>query len=277
MAVEEQDLNDKDSMLTFFGSEVQRLRAKKGVPQEALAKATHCTRTLVNKIENAVRVPSKDFAKGADKFLDADEHLSRLWPLVILYAYPSWFRPFVELEKQAAVIRTLEPTVVPGLLQTRDYARATLAVGRANGIDTLLDARMERQAILERGTPPELWALMDEAVLRRKVGDGRVMREQLRHLLNLSERPSIVIQVVPFSSGARAAAAGAFHTLTFEAGVKGAPALPVVHVDGFPRGQLLADPADFKAAERAYDLLMGDALSVQASIDLIADVMKETT
>ncbi|MDO0912304.1 helix-turn-helix transcriptional regulator [Streptomyces sp. DT2A-34] len=277
MTVEEQDLKEKDSMLAFFGSEVQRLRGKKGASQDALAKATHCTRTLVNKIENAVRVPSKDFAKYADEFLDADDHLSRLWPLVILYAYPSWFRPFVELEKQAAVIRTLEPTVVPGLLQTRGYARATLAVGRTNDIDTLLDARMERQAILERGNPPELWALMDEAVLRRTVGGDRVMREQLQHLLNLSERPSIVIQVVPFGTGARAAAAGAFHTLTFEEGIKGAPTLPVVHVDGFPRGQLLADPADFKAAERAYDLLMSDALSVRASIDLIADVMKETT
>ncbi|MCX5423163.1 helix-turn-helix transcriptional regulator [Streptomyces sp. NBC_00078] len=277
MTVEEQDLKEQGSMLTFFGSEVQRLRQRKGVSQDALAKATHCARTLVNKIENAVRVPSKDFAKGADEFLDADGHLTRLWPLVILYAYPSWFRPLVELEKQAAVIRTFEPTLVPGLLQTRDYARATLTVRRTNDVDTLLDARMERQTILERESPPELWAVMDETLLRRRVGDARVMREQLQRLMDLSERPSIVIQVVPSSIGAHAAVAGAFHTLTFKEGVKGTRALPVVHADGFLRGQLSADPADFKAAQRAYDLLMGEALSVQASIDLIADVMKETT
>ncbi|OLZ74279.1 hypothetical protein AV521_00890 [Streptomyces sp. IMTB 2501] len=277
MAVEEQDLEGKDSLLAFFGSEVRRLRAKKGASQDALAKATHCTRTLVNKIENAVRVPSKDFAKEADEFLDADDHLTRLWPLVILYAYPSWFRPFVELEKQAAVIRTFGPSVVPGLLQTRDYAKATLTVGRTNDVDTLLDARMERQTILERDNPPELWVVIDETVLRRKVGDDRVMREQLQRLLDLSERPSIVIQVLPFSVGAHSGIAGAFHTLTFKEGTKDAPTLPVVHVDGFLRGQLLADPADFKAAARAYDLLMGDALSVQASIDLIADVMKESS
>ncbi|WP_369364724.1 Scr1 family TA system antitoxin-like transcriptional regulator [Streptomyces sp. CG4] len=277
MTIEEQDLKERDSMLTFFGSEVQRLRGKKGVSQDALAKATHCTRTLVNKIENAVRVPSKDFAKYADAFLDADDHLSRLWPLVILYAYPKWFRPFVELEKQATVIRTFEPTLVPGLLQTRNYARATLTVRRNNDVDTLLDARMERQTILERDDPPELWTVVHENALRLRVGDDRAMREQLKHLMDMSERPSIVIQVVPCSIGAHAGIAGAFHTLTFKEGIKDAPALPIVHVDGFLRGQLLADPADFKAAQRAYDLLMGDALSVQASIDLIADVMKETT
>ncbi|MEU5958835.1 helix-turn-helix transcriptional regulator [Streptomyces sp. NPDC047525] len=268
MAVlEEQD--ETDSMLKFFGDELQRLRAEQGHSQQALATACFCNRTLVNKIENAKRVPSKNFALHADEFFQTGGHFERLWPLVIKYAYPSWFRPYVELEKAAAIIRSFETMVIPGLLQTRPYAHAILAAGRSNDVDGLLDARLERQAILERDTPPELWVIMDENAVRRRVGDGSVMRDQLQHLLDLAERPSVVIQIVPLSAGAHAGIGGPFHSLAFAEGN------PVVHVDGFLRGQLLADPSEVRAAGRAYDLLMGAALDVRKSVDLIADVMKE--
>jgi hypothetical protein len=114
-----------------------------------------------------------------------------------------------------------------------------------------------------------LWVVMEEYALRRKVADSHVMREQLQRLIDVSERPSIVIQVVPFSAGAHAGIAGPFHSLTFAEGN------PVVYVDGFLKGQLLADPTEVKAAQRAYDLLMGTALDVQKSVDLITDAMKE--
>ncbi|WP_030606655.1 helix-turn-helix domain-containing protein [Streptomyces fulvoviolaceus] len=268
MAVLEEQ-NETDSMLKFFGDELQRLRAEQGKSQQALADACFCNRTLVNKIENAKRVPSKNFALHADEFFQTGGHFERLWPLVIKYAYPSWFRPYVELEAQAAIIRAFDTMIIPGLLQTRAYAHAVLASGRSNDVDGLLDARMERQAILERETPPELWVVMEEYALRRKVADSQVMREQLQQLIDVSERPSTVIQVVPFSAGAHAGIAGPFHSLTFAEGN------PVVYVDGFLKGQLLADPTEVKAAQRAYDLLMGTALDVQKSVDLIAEVMKE--
>lgn len=268
MALQEEQ-SPEESMLNFFGQEVQRLRAERNASQQALADATFCTRTLVNKIENAKRTPSKDFARHADAFFQTGGHLSRLWPLVTLYAYPKWFRPYVQLEEQASTIRSFESMVVPGLLQTRDYAHAILSARRTNDVASLLDARMERQAILEREASPELWVVLDETVLRRPVGSSAVMRGQLHALIAASERPSTVIQVVPFSAGAHAGISGPFATLSFTEGD------PVVYVDGFLKGQLLADPAEVRAAYRAYDLLMGAALSVPQSIDLIARVLKE--
>jgi transcriptional regulator with XRE-family HTH domain len=268
-----EELEGEDTMLTFFGSELVRLRGLKGVGQSDLAAATHCTQALVSKIENAKRVPSKDFARDADAFFGSDGHLSRLWPLAIKYAYPSWFRPYVDLEKAATVIRSFETMVVPGLLQTREYAHAILAARRTNDIETLLDARLERQAILERRDPPELWAVIDEGALRRNVGDGPTMRQQMQRLLDAVEHPNVVVQVVPSGVGAHAGIGGPFARLAFPEGHK--QALPVVYIDGFLRGQILADPADVRSADRAYDLLMGSALSVSNSVDLIANVMKE--
>jgi transcriptional regulator with XRE-family HTH domain len=258
-------------MLTFFGQEVQRLRAEHDVSQQALAEATYCTRTLVNKIENANRMPSKDFARHADDFFGTGGHLSRLWPLVALYAYPKWFRPYVQLEEQASIIRSFETMVVPGLLQTRDYAHAILSARRTNDVESDLDGRMERQAIFDRENPPELWVVLDETVLRRQVGTLAVMQRQLQALIDAVERPSTVVQIVPFSAGAHAGIGGPFASLVFQEGT------PVVYVDGFLKGQLLADPAEVRAADRAYDLLMGAALPVPQSIDLIAKVMKEPT
>lgn len=266
MAAQEEQ-RQTDSMLKFFGEELQRLRGSRS--QQDLANACYCTRTLVNKIENAKRVPSKNFALHADEFLETGGHFARLWPLVIEYAYPSWFRPYVDLEKAASVIRAFETMVVPGLLQTRDYARTILAAGRGTNVEGLLDARIQRQAILDRETPPELWVVLDENVLRRRVGSATVMREQLQRLLDVAEQPNIVIQVVPFSAGAHAGNGGPFHSLAFTEGS------PVVYVDGFLKGQLLADPAEVRAADRAYDLLMGSALDVHKSADLIAHAMKE--
>ncbi len=269
MAAEELD-GREDTMLKFFGSEVVRLRAERGVGQSELARAVHSSQALVSKIENASRVPSKDFARDADAFFRTGGHLSRLWPIVIKYAYPSWFRPFVELEKAASNIRSFQTMVVPGLLQTRAYARATLKVGRSNDVDTLLDARMERQSILDREDPPELWVVIDENAVRRNVGDEAVMRGQLQHLIDVSERPNVVVQVVPLAAGIHAGIGGPFATLAFADGGN-----PVVYVDGFLQGQILAGPDDVKAAHRTYDLLMGTALSVPASTDLIARIMKE--
>ncbi|MEW2167496.1 helix-turn-helix transcriptional regulator [Streptomyces sp. NPDC007084] len=268
MAAQE-ELDGEDTMLKFFGSELVRLRNKRGVGQKELAQATHSSQALVSKIETADRVPSRDFTRDADSFLDTGGHLARLWPLVIKYAYPSWFRPFVELEKQATIIRSYETMIVPGLLQTRAYARAILSESRSPNLETLLDVRMERQALLERETPPELWVILEEAALRRVIGGADVMAEQLQRIIDAAEQPATVVQVIQSESGCHAGIEGPFATLAFEKGN------PVVYVDGFIQGQLLADPGHLKTANRTYDLLLGAALPVRKSVDLIARIMKE--
>lgn len=129
---------------------------------------------------------------------------------------PSWFGTYLGLEQAASKIRTYESHLVPGLLQTPDYARAVVTLGyRDADTDRRVAFRQRRQDILRRSQPPVVWAVLDEAALYRPVGGQRVHQEQMRHLLELTELPSMTIQVVPFAAGEHAAAGSSFTILRF--------------------------------------------------------------
>jgi transcriptional regulator with XRE-family HTH domain len=132
---------------------------------------------------------------------------------------PTWFEAYVALEEAAIGIRAYEIQFVPGLLQTEEYARAVALLGhpspQAEDIERLVSLRMARQGLLSRAAPPHLWAVLDEAVLRRPVGRPGVMRAQLKHLLEVAERSNVTIQVIPFQVGGHAAAGGPFSILRF--------------------------------------------------------------
>ncbi|WP_262928426.1 helix-turn-helix domain-containing protein [Streptomyces sp. CBMA29] len=172
------------SPLKHFGREVKLERERTRLSRAELGKEASCGYSLVAKIEAGERMPAFDFAEACDRaFPDANGRFGRLWPLVIKYAYPSWFRPFVELEAAAATIRSFQVQVVPGLLQTPEYARAVMEAGRlrlgTRRVDDLLTARMERQRILARPDPPDLWVILHESVLRVRVGSAQVFGAQL--------------------------------------------------------------------------------------------------
>jgi hypothetical protein len=132
---------------------------------------------------------------------------------------PSWFQPYVGLEEAAALIRTYEVQFIPGLLQTADYARAVIAVDHvtayAEEIDRRVSLRMDRQRLLTRSDPPTLWAIVDEAALRRPIGGTAVMRGQLEALIEATKLPNLTLQVAPFRVGAHAASGGSFTILRF--------------------------------------------------------------
>lgn len=265
------DLDPSDSVLAFYATDLRRRREAAGMSQRALAKAALMAPSLLNKIEAAKRLPTKELSVLADELFGTGDHFRRLWPLVMKYAYPKWFRPFVELEEAASQVRSFQVQVVPGLLQTEDYARAVLATGRLNRdrAEELVTARLERQQILRRDVPPELWVVLDENVLRRRMGRVDTMRGQFERLLEAAETPNIVLQVVPYDVGGHAGNEGPFAALTLDEGPD------VVYVDGFLQGQIFAEPDRVKAAARAYDLLTAVALSPDRSIDMIADALKE--
>jgi hypothetical protein len=125
---------------------------------------------------------------------------------------PSWFEPYLGLEQSASVIRTYEVQFIPGLLQTPGYARAVIMLGHghapAQEIERRVALRMRRQEILRRTRPPALWAVIDEAALRRPIGGTAVMRAQLRHLIEVCERRNVTIQLAPFRAGGHAAVGG---------------------------------------------------------------------
>lgn len=158
-------------------------------------------------------------------------------------AVPGWFAPYLGLETSASVIRTHEIQFVPGLLQTRDYARAVMRLGyddpSPDQVERRVAMRMRRQELLHRPNPPRLWAVIDEAALRRPIGGRAVMRAQLRHLISLSGLPHVSVQILPFSAGL-VAAAGAMTMLRFPEGE-----LPdVVYLEQFAGARYLDKQAE---------------------------------
>jgi hypothetical protein len=129
----------------------------------------------------------------------------------------SWFEDYLGLEEAAVQIRTYEAQFVPGLLQTEDYASAVILLEYSNPkeISRRVSLRIARQAILSGPDPTSLWAVLDEAVLRRPIGGVRAMRAQLKHLIEMAQQPNVTIQIMPFTAGGHAAAGGSFSVLHF--------------------------------------------------------------
>ena len=156
---------------------------------------------------------------------------------------PAWFEPYLGLEQAASVIRGYEVQFIPGLLQTPDYARAVIRL--ADGIseadaEQRVTLRMHRQQVLHRAAPPDVWSVIDEAALRRPIGGRAVMRAQVEHLVRMSRRRHVTIQVMPFSAGGHAAAGDPVTLLRFPEGL-----LPdVVYTEQLDSAVYLSKAAD---------------------------------
>ncbi|WNI21523.1 helix-turn-helix transcriptional regulator [Streptomyces sp. ITFR-16] len=268
--VEDPASDPSASPLKHFGNEVRLERELLGMSRAKLGKAANCGDSLVAKIENGDRVPQLEFAEACDReFPHANGRFVRLLPLVIRYAYPPWFRPYVALEQKATAVRMFHPTLLPGLVQTRAYAEAVLRTGRPTNLEDLVTVRLERQRILTReDSPARLWLVLNEAVLRNPVGDAALMREQLGRLRELSEVPRHRVQIVP-AGKTNNLVVSPFGILSFNEGGD------VVHVDGFPRGYVLAEPNDVGEAQDAYDLLKAMAAPPDETAELINKVIKD--
>ncbi len=255
------------SALAMFSEELRRARNRAGLTQEQLAEKVAYSSSLVAHVETGSRAPSADFARLADEALDTGGLLSRLQPLVRSEAYPAWFRDWVEIEREATSLRWFEPLLIPGLLQTEDYARAVLEAanpGSAEGeIDRLVSARVDRQAILGQAEPPLLWVIIDEGVLTRPVGGRRVMREQIGHVLAAARQPKILMQVVPAQAGAHPGLDGHFVIASFDG------AGDVAYLNNALAGQIVEHAEAISRLALLYDILKAEALAPKASIELI--------
>jgi hypothetical protein len=141
------------------------------------------------------------------------------WWLRFSDLLPHWFRAYVDLESAASLIRSYEGQLVPGLLQTEDYTRAVIHGAQldesAEEVERRVALRMARQTLLTRADAPRLWAVVDEAALRRPVGGSKVMQAQLEWLIEASRLPSVTVQILPFNAGAHPAMVGGFSILRF--------------------------------------------------------------
>jgi hypothetical protein len=183
------------------------------------------------------------------------------------------FSPYLGLEQDAAAITAYSMYYVPGLLQTGEYARATIkSIERKIDpavLDKRVEARLLRQEILARRTPPRYRALMDEAVLRRRVGGPEVMHAQLGRILDFASEEKVAVQVIPFDTGAHASTDSNFVLLEFH---DTAPQPPVVYIEGLFSSQFLERPAEISRYREAIESLRDAALSPRDSLGLITEI-----
>ncbi|MFC9424527.1 helix-turn-helix domain-containing protein [Streptomyces sp. NPDC056987] len=194
-------------------------------------------------------------------------------------AVPEWMDPLVSFEQEAQYEYVYASTVIPGLLQTREYALAVhqaREVRSSNAeIDRMVDARMRRQGVLDQATPLHLWAVLDESVLRRTVGDAAVMARQLEHLQEAAKKPTVDIQILPFSAGAHAAGAGNFLILGREDERNPLNSMAVVYIELRRRGLYLDDAEDVGAYKLTFDYLRSQAADASTSQRLLAGARQE--
>jgi hypothetical protein len=189
---------------------------------------------------------------------------------------PNWFQTYVGLEESASLIRTYELQFVPGLLQSEHYAREVFRLGNTDApgqeIDQRVELRMQRQQRLAAPDAPRLWAVIDEAVLRRPVGGSDVMRGQIEHLINVMKMPNVTVQVMPFAFGAHAAEGGAFSILRFPE-----PDLPdVVYVETLTGALYLDKRDDADVYMQAMERLAVDSVTPDGTVELLGEILRET-
>jgi transcriptional regulator with XRE-family HTH domain len=263
--------------MAFFGAELRRARVAAGLSQDQLGRQLNFSGDQVGKIETCERAPTPRFAADCDTaFPHLDGLFTRLLGLARRWEgpYPQWFRDWVEAEREATSLRWWEPMLIPGLLQTADYARALFPAWQSAStteeeLEELVSARIERQGILDRPKPPELWIVLDEAVLHRLIGSRKITYDQLVYLADTSCRSNITIQILPAGVGAHAGLLGAF----IVAGFDSAPS--ILYVETAVEGQTIEKSPLVSRAAIAFDRLRSEALPRGVSRDLIGKVAEE--
>jgi transcriptional regulator with XRE-family HTH domain len=271
-----------------LGTELRKLRESNGYKLEEVAAQLGVAPSTLSRIETG-KAPTKSaylnqmlemygvVEPGQRQVLVdmAREGHRKGWWAAYDDVLPSGFDIYVGLEAETAAVRGYEISVVHGLLQTPDYARAVLGEmfprHATDQIDRLVDLRIERQRRLDDDPPLDLWAILDEAVIRRPVGGNQVMRHQLEHLVNMAAKPGVTIQVLPFASGAHAGHGGPFSILEFPNRTDS----EVAYVESVAGYLYLEKDREVRTRVDAFDRLRAAALSPSASVDLIAEVANE--
>jgi transcriptional regulator with XRE-family HTH domain len=216
----------------ILGTQLRRLRERAGITRAQAAWEIRASESKISRMElGRVGLKERDVGDLLSLYgLDDEEERERLLRLAReannpgwWHRYgdvlPSWFHSYLDLEAAAQLIRVYELQFIPGLLQTPDYIRAVVQLGRGmipgEEVERRVTLRTNRQGVLSRPEPVRLWAVVDEAVLRRPIGGVKSMIEQLNHLIDQSQLPNVTLQVMPFSVGGHAATGGAYSILRF--------------------------------------------------------------
>lgn len=272
----------------LLGSQLRKLRESKGITREAAGYEIRASGSKISRMElGRVSFKERDvtdlltlYGVSDSAERDALIGLARQannpgWWQHFGDVLPNWFQAYLGLEAASTLIRTYEIQFVPGLLQTPDYARAVIMLGHAGAtsdeITRRVDLRLQRQQILTRQGGPQLWAVIDEAVLRRPIGGADVMRAQIESLIEASKLPSVRLQIIPFQAGGHAAAGGPFAILRFPE-----PELPdVVYVEQLTSAIYLDKREDVDHYAMAMERVCIDAEPPSHTPEILGKLLSE--
>ncbi|WP_345637193.1 helix-turn-helix domain-containing protein [Rugosimonospora acidiphila] len=272
----------------LLGAHLRRLREAQGVSREDAGWEIRSSESKISRMElGRVSFKERDVSDLLRLYgLDDDDERNRLLTLAreantpgwwhrFGDVLPSWFQSYLGLEAAASLIRTYEVQFVPGLLQTEDYAREVVRLGhgKASGeeIDRRVGLRIRRQQLLSRSSPAQLWAVVDEAVLRRPIGGAKVMRAQIEALIEVTKMPNVRLQVIGFHVGGHAAAGGAFSILRFPD-----PELPdVVYIEQLTSALYLDKRDDVDLYAEAMEILCVEADPPGRTAEILTGILHD--
>ncbi|WP_377272481.1 helix-turn-helix domain-containing protein [Peterkaempfera sp. SMS 1(5)a] len=272
----------------LLGSQLRRLREAKGITREDAGYTIRASESKISRMElGRVSFKERDVADLLSLYgvVDEAEREALLglvreanksgWWHSFSDVLPGWFQTYVGLEEAAALIRTYELQFVPGLLQSEEYARAVFGLARPaigdDEIERRVGLRMRRQKLLAAGDSPRLWAVIDEAALRRPVGGPEVMRGQVQYLIDIAEQPNVVIQVMPFRFGCHAAESGAFTILRFPE----QDLADVVYLEQLTSALYLDKRDDVDSYVQVMERLCVDSLTPERTVELLRSIIAE--
>ncbi len=273
----------------ILGTQLRRLREAADVTPDRAGYEIRASRSKISRMEHGrVGFKDRDVADLLTLYGVTDEQMRARMLSLVRQAntpgwwskygdiLPDWFEGYLGLEGGASVIRTFELQFVHGLFQTEAYARAITLLGHkaapAEEIDRRVSLRLKRQDMFAYPKPPQVWSVMDEAVLRRPVGGRAVMRAQLDHLAEVASLPQVTIQVVPFGRGGHAAAGGSFTILRFAE-----PELPdIVYIEQLTSALYLDDREDVYHYMEVMNELSTQALTPARTARLLTEITQET-
>jgi transcriptional regulator with XRE-family HTH domain len=273
----------------LVGAQLRRLRTDMGLSREESAEAIRASEWKIHRLENGqVGFKDRDIVDLLRLYgvTDPDEVAGFLefareanapgWWQHYGDLLPQWFRVYVDLESAATLIRTYEGQLVPGLLQTEDYMRAVIGGAQLDEQpeegERRVALRMGRQTLLSRRDAPRLWAVIDEAALRRPVGSPEVMRGQLERLIDAAKLANVVLQILPFGAGAHPAMVGAFSILRFAD-----QELPdVVYVEHLTNALYLDRRDDVNRYLHVMDRISMRAAPPDKTVDILHKILQES-
>ena len=271
-----------------LGSQLRRLREASGVTREAAGYVIRGSSSKISRLElGRVSFKERDVADLLTLYGTTDEQEREAFLALARQAnapgwwreygdvLPNWFETYLGLEQAASLIRTYEPALVPGLLQTEGYARAVIQLrhvqASATDVERRVALRMARQKLLTQASGPDIWVALDESALQRPLGSRAVQRGQLRHLIEMARRPNITLQVVPSHVGGPAATGGPFTIMRFAE-----PGVPdVVYLEHLASALYLDKERDTVGYLAIMDSLCIEAESPEGSISLLRRIIED--